>query len=113
MRAPIQLAAVVLVVAACDSINMWLAPNATCADWRNMREDNRSRLTEQLIRGSSLFEAVRVAQHAPPVTAEDDLVGMAVASITKNCEIVGWSPERGVKDIVRDLYVSTDRSSAT
>ena len=106
------LTGMVLVLAACDSINMWFAPNTTCADWQHMAEGKRSTLTEGLIRGSSLFEAVRLAQHAPPVTPEDQLVAMAVSSITKNCDIQRWSPDVRVKDIVRDLYPSTTQRAA-
>ena len=96
--------ALVLVLAACDSITMWLAPNTTCAEWRRMADDARTRLTEDLIRGSDLLEGVRVAQQAPAGTPEAQLVSMAVVSLTKNCEAQHWSLELRVKDLLRDLY---------
>jgi hypothetical protein len=97
-------ASAVLLVAGCESLTMWFAPNPTCADWQHLADDKRTVIVEQVVRDSSLFEAVRVAQHAPVGTSNDDLVSMAVASVTKNCDIQKWSPALLVKDILRDLY---------
>ena len=99
------LVSLVLVVSACDSITMWLAPNTSCADWQHMVEGERSSIADQIIRGSSLFEPVRVAQHVPVATPEEKLVSMAVGSVTKNCDLQSWSPAVQVKDVIRDLYV--------
>jgi hypothetical protein len=97
---------VALLVAACDSVTMWLAPNTSCADWQHLPDDNRVMVVDQIVRGASLLESVRVAQHEPVGTPEEELVALAVASVTKNCDLQRWSPEVRVKDVVRDLYVA-------
>jgi hypothetical protein len=98
------LASAVLIVAGCESLTTWFAPNPTCADWQHLAEDKRTMIVEQVVRDGSLFEAVRVAQQAPLGTSNDDLVSMAVGSVTKNCDLQRWSRAVLVKDILRDLY---------
>jgi hypothetical protein len=99
-------ASAALLVAGCESLTMWFAPNPTCADWQHLADDKRTVVVEQVVRDGSLFEAVRAAQHAPVGTSNDDLVSMAVASVTKNCDLHRWSPAVLVKEILRDLYAS-------
>ena len=97
--------ALVLSFVACDPAEMWFAPNTNCSEWARMPDENRSGITDHIIRGGSLFERVRTAQHAAAGTSEEQLVAMAVASVTKSCELQRWSPMVLVKDIVRGLYV--------
>ena len=96
--------AVVLLVAACDSVTPWLVPDVTCAGWKNLNEDQRSAVAEQIIDADGLIEAVRVAQQAPPGTLEAQLIEMASASITKTCELERWSPAVRVREIAQALY---------
>ncbi len=100
------------VVVACDSVTLWFAPNTSCADWQHMADEKRSAIVDQIIRDASILEPVRVAQHAPVGTPEEQLVAMAVSSVTKNCEIQSWSPNMRVKDVVRDLYMSAASGAA-
>lgn len=102
------LAVFVLAVAACDSLTLWFLPNTTCGDWQHMDENARSMLAERMIRDASLSEGVRVAQHAPVGTDEAKLALMATSSVTKNCELQGWSPTVLVKDVVWELYASPE-----
>ncbi|MGI8928657.1 MAG: hypothetical protein ACR2H0_04230 [Candidatus Limnocylindrales bacterium] len=76
----------------------------TCAGWKNLREEQRSSVAEQIIRTDHLFEGVQIAQHVSPETPEDQLVGMASGSVTKNCDLQQWSPAIRVRDLMRDLY---------
>ncbi|HET9853307.1 MAG TPA: hypothetical protein VFP56_12505 [Candidatus Limnocylindrales bacterium] len=98
------LAVGVLMVAACDSLTNWFVPDVTCSGWRNVAEEGRSELADRIIRADHLFEGVQIAQHVPPGTPEDQLVAMASASVTKNCEIQQWNPAIQVRDLLRDLY---------
>ena len=105
-RIRLVLAGLVFAVAGCDAVTLWSLPNPTCTDWQHMADDGRSTQAERVIRDGSLFEGVRVAQHAPAGTDDAQLVLMATSSITKNCELQAWSPTVLVKDIVLDLYAA-------
>lgn len=107
------LAVAVLMVAACDSLTSWFVPDVACSGWRNVAEDDRSAIVDRMIRADHLFEGVQIAQHVPPGTPEDQLVAMASASITKNCEIQQWSPAMRVRDLVRDLYGQPDQAGGS
>ena len=94
----------VVAAAGCTSVTLWFAPNTTCADWKVLAEDQRTAVAEQVVGGSSLYEGVRRAQHAPVGTPNGQLVAMAASSVTKNCDLQRWDPKLLVKDLVRELY---------
>ena len=94
----------VLFISACDAAPALFVPDVSCAGWRNLGSEERASISEQMIRADRLFQAVQIAQQVPPETPEDQLVVMAVESITKNCELQRWSPELRVRALLRDLY---------
>ena len=96
--------ATVLFLSACDAAPQLFVPDVSCAGWRNLGNEERAAISEQMIRADRLFRGVQVAQQVPPDTPEDQLVAMAVESITKNCEVQSWSPELRVRNLLRDLY---------
>jgi hypothetical protein len=94
----------VLCITACDAAPELFVPDVSCAGWRNLGNEERASISEQMIRADRLFRGVQVAQHVPPDTPEEQLVAMAVESITKNCELQRWSPELRVRRLLQDLY---------
>jgi hypothetical protein len=94
----------VLLLAACDAAPAVFVPDISCAGWRNLANEDRASISEQMIRADRLFQGIQMSQQVPPDTPEDQLVLMAVESIAKNCELQRWSPELRVRDLLRDLY---------
>jgi hypothetical protein len=113
MARPIVLVAAILLTAACDSLTTWFVPDVTCAEWRNLAEEERSSIAEQIVRADGLFEAVQVAQQVPPATPEHELSAMASGSITKHCDLRNWNPAVRVRSVVREIYAPADVGAVT
>jgi hypothetical protein len=102
-----------LILGACQLIDLgaWLTPSAeperpsvTCADWKQMTDQERVALADRIVGGSAdLLERIRVRQHQPVGTSRDLLLADVSNSLTKLCDV--WAPpDRPVIEVFDALY---------
>jgi hypothetical protein len=94
----------IVVVAGCSLLLPGPRPEAvTCAEWLAMPTARQTELAVTMVQAEDLWDGVRKAQHHQPGVPGELLIREVVASVTKNCDVMG-EPRQLVVDLTMQLY---------
>jgi hypothetical protein len=103
-RRSVALPALMAAVVGCSLLRPAPEPRAvTCGAWLTMPTDLQSDLAATMVEAEDLWEGVRQAQHHRPGVPRELLIREVVASVTKNCEVMG-EPRQLIVDLTMQLY---------